>query len=101
MSVPEVPWVEVAWAAHDRQVVVRLPYRPGLTATEAVEECGLRSRCRDLPDTLDLGVWGRPVDAGHELAPGDRVEVYRPLVYDPKEERRRRASLSRRAAARS
>ena len=42
----------------------------------------------------------KPVDAGHALAPGDRVEVYRPLVYDPKEERRRRASLSRRAAVR-
>ena len=98
MSEPDAPWVEVAWAARDRQVLVRLPHRPGLTAAEAVEECGIRGRCQELPDTLDLGVWGRPVDAGRELLPGDRVEVYRPLVYDPKEERRRRASLSRRAA---
>ena len=100
MSEPEAQWVEVAWAARDRQVVIRLPHRPGLTVVEAVEECGLRARCPDLPGALDLGVWGRPVDAGHALAPGDRVEVYRPLVYDPKEERRRRASLSRRAAVR-
>ena len=95
---PEVQWVEVAWAASDRQVVVRLPHRPGLTAAEAVEQCGLRVRFPDIPDVLDLGIWGRPVGTGYELVPGDRVEVYRPLVYDPKEERRRRASLSRRAA---
>ena len=96
---PEAPWVEVAWAACERQVVVRLPHRPGMTAAGALEESGLGARCPDLPRAPDLGVWGRPVGHGHELSPGDRVEVYRPLVYDPKEERRRRASLSRRAAA--
>lgn len=97
---PESPWVDVAWAARDRQFVVRVPHRPGLTAAAALEASGLRVRCPELPAVPDLGVWGRPVDPGHELSPGDRVEVYRPLVYDPKEERRRRASLSRRAAGR-
>ena len=98
MSEPDASWVEVAWAARERQAVFRLAYRTGMTAAAAVEESGLRGRCPDLPQALELGVWGRPVDAAHELLPGDRVEVYRPLVYDPREERRRRASLSRRAA---
>ena len=98
MSEPDASWVEVAWAARERQAVFRLAYRTGMTAAEAVEQCGLRVRFPDIPDVLDLGIWGRPVGTGYELAPGDRVEVYRPLVYDPKVERRRRASLSRRAA---
>jgi hypothetical protein len=91
--------VEVAWAGRDRQVVCRVPHRPGMTAQDAVDASGIKASCPDLPEVLDVGVWGRPVGHGHELAPGDRVEVYRPLVYDPKEERRRRASLSRRAVS--
>jgi len=42
-----------------------------------------------------VGVWGRQVDRDHRLSDGDRVEIYRPLVADPKTARRRRARGNR------
>ncbi len=44
---------------------------------------------------LDLGLWGRRQPGDTELADGDRVEIYRPLLIDPKEARRHRATLRR------
>ena len=96
----EPDWVEVAYASPDRPEVRRIPHQPGITAAAAV----LAAFGSDLPveagaGELDLGVWGRPVARDHALSPGDRVEIYRPLMFDPREERRRRAGVSRRRAA--
>lgn len=44
----------------------------------------------DLLPVLQLGVWGKPVDATHLLQDGDRLEIYRPLTVDPKVARRER-----------
>ena len=44
----------------------------------------------DLLPVLQLGVWGKPVDATHFLRDGDRLEIYRPLTVDPKVARRER-----------
>lgn len=43
-----------------------------------------------------IGIFGHLVRADHELRPGDRIEIYRPLTFDPKESRRRRAAHKRR-----
>jgi putative ubiquitin-RnfH superfamily antitoxin RatB of RatAB toxin-antitoxin module len=48
------------------------------------------------PDCVAVGIWGAAVGAAHTLKSGDRIEIYRPLVVDPKLERRRRAADSRR-----
>lgn len=37
-----------------------------------------------------LGIWGRKTTLGHPLKAGDRLEIYRPLLVDPKEARRQR-----------
>ncbi len=51
--------------------------------------------CADFPEvmqrSLDLGVFGRRMDSETPVRPGDRVEIYRPLLVDPKESRRSRA----------
>jgi putative ubiquitin-RnfH superfamily antitoxin RatB of RatAB toxin-antitoxin module len=63
----------------------------GCTAGLAVQQSGL---LHDVPrtdvDRLTLGVWGRRVSGSHVLRQGDRVEVYRPLLVDPKVARRER-----------
>lgn len=48
-----------------------------------------------LPTGLTVGVWGRVRTADHELRDGDRVEIYRDLLVDPKEARRGRARRSK------
>ncbi len=47
-------------------------------------------------DRSRVGVFGRLVTHGHVLAEGDRIEIYRPLLVDPKSSRRARAAAARR-----
>ena len=83
--------VEVVYALPDEQAVVSLALPAGSTAADAVERSGLRARFPDIAEGAKLGIHGRIVAADTRLAPGDRVEIYRPLVGDPKQARRRRA----------
>lgn len=93
MVPPAETRIEVAYARPDRQRVVELPWQEGMTATQAVEASGL---AREFPEIverpLELGIFGRRIDAHRVLVAGDRVEIYRPLPDDPKERRRRRAA---------
>lgn len=90
MSDPEAPAVEVVYALPGRQTVERVRLAPGMTAVDAVDASGILAAHPDLRDrSLDLGIFGRPVPPTELLHDGDRVEIYRPLVADPREARRR------------
>lgn len=81
--------VQVLYALPDQQVIIGVEYEPDMTAAEAVAKSGLPGRFPSIGDEpLVLGIWGVEVDAGYRLAPGDRVEISRPLVADPREMRR-------------
>lgn len=76
-------------------VAVRLP--AGSTLLDAVIAAGLWSRDPQQPLRLpDLGVFNRPRPADTLLRAGDRVEIYAPLLIDPKQARRVRAAVRRR-----
>jgi putative ubiquitin-RnfH superfamily antitoxin RatB of RatAB toxin-antitoxin module len=82
-------FVEVAAGTAEHQVVVDVPWRSGLTAGEAVEASQIRMvvpAIADLPTVL--GRFGQRVDEQSVLEPGDRIDVCRPLVKDPREMRR-------------
>lgn len=97
MRPPEGATVEVVYALSERQRVVEIEFHEGLTALEAVERSGLLEEFGNLAGRrLDLGVYGQVVRPDHQLAPGDRVEIYRPLLADPRETRRRMAAGPRR-----
>lgn len=81
--------VDVVYATADEQRIVRVPYVAGLTAGQAVRESGLADTLpSEVTRPLVLGVFGTRVSARHELAPGDRVEICRPLQRDPRDRRR-------------
>jgi hypothetical protein len=63
----------------------------GATVRDAVDASGLVVAA-GLDEPLDLGVFGRRCAPDTPLRDGDRVEVYRPLSFDPMESRRRRAA---------
>ena len=87
--------IEVVYAQPERAWRVQLLLPAGATARQAFEASGLRSRIADLQlGDPDLGVFASPVGADHRLRDGDRVEIYRPLLIDPKDARRRRAAQS-------
>ena len=72
---------------------------PGTTLAQAVAASGMLNLAPSLPATLDLGVFGRPQSPETPVRDGDRIEVYRKLVVDPKTARRIRAEIRRRRAA--
>jgi hypothetical protein len=90
------PTVEVAYALPGRQRVVQLPLRDGMTALDAVQAAGLE---REFPEIagrdLVLGIYGRRVESTQVLRSGDRIEIYRPLRFDPRDARRRAAQAVR------
>ncbi len=90
--------VEVCHALPDRQWLITVDLPAGSTLAEAIRRSGLT---RELPG-LDLhrdavGLFGERATLDTVLRDGDRVEIYRPLLVDPKEIRRRRALKTRRA----
>jgi putative ubiquitin-RnfH superfamily antitoxin RatB of RatAB toxin-antitoxin module len=84
--------IEVAYAFAQRQGIITLELCAGKTVLDAVECSGIRKLYPwlDLSE-LKVGIFGRPVTPVTVLADGDRVEIYRPLIADPKEARRHRA----------
>ena len=88
--------VEVAIAWPDRQALVTVRVSPGSTAVDAIRDSGIEQDFADrLPPNLAIGIWGHPVTADHVVADGDRIEIYRPLVADPREARRELAAQGR------
>lgn len=95
MEPPESIQVSAVFALPERQVVVNLVVAKGTTVTQAVEASGLRRRFPQIGDSPSCAVFGRAVTPDYVLRPGDRVEILRPLLVDPKEGRRRAAALGR------
>lgn len=93
--------IEVACALPERQLVVELDVAPGTTALEAVALAGIAETFPEVNvDPARIGVHGRllgtrglPPAALYPVREGDRVEVYRSLLADPRTARRRRAAV--------
>ena len=90
--------VEVVYALPDRQKLIPLRVSRGTTMYEAAQQSGI---CGYFPDLdlsrVSMGVFSR-VEANPKarvLEEGERVEIYRPLVIDPKDNRKARARQAR------
>lgn len=92
--------VEVVHASEAEQALIGLAVPQGGTALEAVERSGILQRFPGL-STEAIGIFGKllKAPASHVLEPGDRVEIYRPLLADPMEVRRQRAARAKASAA--
>lgn len=96
MADAETIAVEVVYALPERQRLIALRVPPGTRAGEAVARSGLIAECPELQgQALKLGIYGRLCPEGEVLRAGDRVEIYRPLIADPKEARRARVAKAR------
>lgn len=84
--------VEVVYAVRGEQVLLSLKVRPGTTVCEAIAQSGITLRFPHIdPAHSKVGVFGKLVKPDRVLKAGDRVEIYRPLIADPKDARRQRA----------
>ncbi len=88
--------IEIVYALAGEQVLVSMEVREGTTAWQAVERSGILQRFPEIdPVHTPVGIFGRVTAPDTRLNDGDRVEIYRPLLADPKEGRRKRARPSK------
>jgi uncharacterized protein len=89
--------VEVAYALPDKQVILTVQLAPGATLREAIDASGLLDRFPDIDlASQKVGIFGKLKKFDQTLHPGDRVEIYRHLIADPKEVRKKRAAEGKR-----
>lgn len=87
--------VEVAYALPEKQYLQRVTLQQGATVEEAIRASGLLELRTDIDLSKNkVGIYSRPVKLADVLQDGDRVEIYRPLIANPKELRRQRAEKS-------
>lgn len=85
--------VEVVYALPDEQTVLSVSLEEGATAMDAVRESGILELHQELnSQELALGIFSKSCAYDYQLKEGERVEIYRPLLADPKEIRKRRAA---------
>ena len=97
--------VEVVYASPDRQSLIAMQVPLGTTALEAVRNSGILQEFPEIDVTsASFGVFSRLLDGRSNptaeeyiLLPHDRVEIYRPLLIDPKQARLRRAARAKKA----
>ena len=93
--------IEVVYALPTRQSIVKLNVPAGTSAQTAVELSGLPRRFPEITSRpLHYAIFGRVVEGAQALVEGDRVEILRPLLIDPKENRRQTAARARAASKR-
>jgi uncharacterized protein len=89
--------VEVAYARPDRQVIFQVHVLPGATAQQAIEQSGVLEKFPEIDLSKNkIGIFGKLGKLDAVLKAADRVEIYRPLIADPKEVRRQREAEGKR-----
>ncbi|OOG46750.1 RnfH family protein [Rhodanobacter sp. C01] len=83
--------VMVVHAGADQQILHHVELVAGSTVMQAIEASGIADVLPDRVDPHRLGIFARKVSPDQPVHDGDRIEIYRPLLLDPMEARRRRA----------
>ena len=85
--------VEVIYALANQQDIARVSLPKGSTATQAIEASGLLVKHPEIDLKKNkIGVFAKLAKADTVLRDRDRIEIYRPLIADPKEVRKQRAA---------
>lgn len=88
--------MEVVYAIPERQELVTLEVAVGTTVQQAIEKSLV---CKLFPDCdfdhCQVGIWGHIADRGQPVRHGDRIELYRELLIDPRDARRTLATAGR------
>ncbi len=85
--------VEIAYALPDRQVILTASVPPDSTAQQAIEASGILLQFPEIDlGKNKIGIFSRLVPLTQTLQAHDRIEIYRPLIADPKAARRERAA---------
>ncbi len=85
--------VEVAYALPEKQLIIPVQVAPETTAHEAIKASGIMVKFPEIDlENTQIGIFGKLTTPKTTLKQLDRIEIYRPLIADPKEVRRQRAA---------
>ena len=88
--------VEVAYGLPTEQALLAVVVPEGSTVADAIQHSGILQRFPEIDLSVNaVGVWNRSCKLQHVLRAGDRIEIYRPLIADPKQVRRLRAEKAK------
>ncbi|MGI5309124.1 RnfH family protein [Rheinheimera sp. WS51] len=88
--------VEVAYALPNQQSILTLSVAQDATVEQIINSSGILQQYPDIDlSQQKVGVWSRTVKLTDTVKNGDRIEIYRPLIADPKDLRRRRAEKAK------
>ena len=92
--------VVIAYALPEQQWLIEVSVPAGTTVRGAIEASGLLERVPDIDlDSARVGIYGKLSTLETAVRECDRIEVYRPLIADPKDARRKRVTQARDASA--
>jgi putative ubiquitin-RnfH superfamily antitoxin RatB of RatAB toxin-antitoxin module len=84
---------EVAYGRMDEQVLLSVEAEAPLNVQQLIDRSGVLQRFPEIDLTKNkVGIFGKAAKLDAQLTDGDRVEIYRPLIADPKEARKKRAA---------
>ncbi|HEY3488291.1 MAG TPA: RnfH family protein [Gammaproteobacteria bacterium] len=84
--------VEVAYARSAEHLLVKLEVTENTTVEQAIRQAGMLAQFPEIDLNINkVGIFGKLVSLQQTLRAGDRIEIYRKLIADPKLARRRRA----------
>lgn len=88
--------VEVAYARPEKQLILSVDLAPGATVEQAISASGILTQFPEIDlASAKAGVFSKARPLNAEVKDGDRVEIYRPLIADPKEARRKKAAAAK------
>ncbi len=88
--------IEVAYALRDKQTILNLEVDEGTTLKQAIELSGILDKHPQIDLAKDkTGIFGKFAKLDAILREKDRVEIYRPLIADPKKVRKERAAAGK------
>jgi len=85
--------VEVAYALPDRQVIIVLEIEPNSTVQAAIQQSNILVQFPEIDlQQQKVGIFSKRCELTDVVHDGDRIEIYRPLIIDPKTARRKKAA---------
>lgn len=85
--------IEVAYATPEKQKILLVSVSPDIKPREAIKLSGIKEEFPEIDlASVKIGIFGKLISEDYALQPMDRIELYRPLLADPKEVRRRLAA---------
>ncbi|WP_133405994.1 RnfH family protein [Parashewanella tropica] len=84
--------VDVVYALPKQQKIISVTVSPETSAIEVLKQSGMQTFFPEIDyDEVKLGVFSNLIKPDRVMEAGERLEIYRPLIADPKDVRRRRA----------